>query len=1091
MSEIIGKTNDGAGIKDEVFVAGKLQYTKLGLISLFAWLCWGAFCFNLFERVTTTLLPLQLRSIGASTTTMAVIMTVIPGILGMLIGAPVSYKSDRCTHRWGRRRPFIIYTMPFLCLFMVSLGFTEDLADFIRNWAFLKQYSYSPYVVTLAVVGFLVFGYRVFNEFVDSVWWYLFRDVVPEKMLARFMGLTRIMGITASLLWSIYVFPHVETHAKEIYIVMCLLYLFGFGLMCWRVKEERHEPTEEEAAELKPSVIQQVRNYTRECFGHPIYIWHYVGSAFDYFGNGLTFLSLLFAKQLGISFQQLGIFYAVTSLVDIIAAYPCGWFADRFHPVRLKIVVGAIAMVSPLLGYFFYQDWPSFMLLGLLWLVPNQVSQAAGSVLGMRIFPKKRYGQFASCDGLVKQVAKMLGALAGAAILDRIQDYRFYLIFNGGLNSFTILTTFVVYYYWKKLGADNYVAPLKDDIGAPVHVESIPAAPSVAGKPRRVLDWSDYKLFISCAVVLVSLVTALVMLMSFFKQKMSADWLSDTDVRTRTEIRQYVAILAEESEVQSLQRRWSDPQKLPPLFIAMAMAAKGEEGRAILAAEMKKSIGERRVAILAGLEYERPGTLLPMLQSPGDLALWADAAQAAALADTYSSVDFVWAMDNSFIALFPGKKAIDAKVLNDYQRTLIGLFNDPDRPDVLSEALAFHADYLKGHPELYKSGVLQKHKDSWESLLKRTFEQRSALRANQEAVRTVMAGNITLPPSALQAANHLLLARRPGNPVTLVRTEWPDSLPAGESLIRREDCTMQALARSADGAVWASGGFDNNVRVWNAGKEGEPRVLAGHAFGVLAVAVSPDGTRVASAGMDGTIRLWDAATGQQKLSIDAGTRRVSALAFSPDGTLLSAGGSGGSIRLLDADHGAERRVLRCHRSEVTALAFTANGKQLIAGSLDRTLTLWGLEESEATPVILEKHGDAVWSFASADDGKWMGSGSGDRRVMLWNLQDKRPKPITLKAHKSTVMAVTASADGTRLVSAGADGLVVVRDTTARGKLLGAHPTDARVTAMQFDPDGQSLIMACVDGSLRRWKVAPCDERPFSFLDWLLWLLGKD
>ena len=164
---------------------------------------------------------------------------------------------------------------------------------------------------------------------------------------------------------------------------------------------------------------------------------------------------------------------------------------------------------------------------------------------------------------------------------------------------------------------------------------------------------------------------------------------------------------------------------------------------------------------------------------------------------------------------------------------------------------------------------------------------------------------------------------------------------------------------------------------------------------------------------------------------------------------------------------------------------------MIAGSLDRTLTLWGLEESEATPVILEKHGDAVWSFASADDGKWMGSGSGDRRVMLWNLQDKRPKPITLKAHKSTVMAVTASADGTRLVSAGADGLVVVRDTTARGKLLGAHPTDARVTAMQFDPDGQSLIMACVDGSLRRWKVAPCDERPFSFLDWLLWLLGKD
>jgi WD40 repeat protein len=194
--------------------------------------------------------------------------------------------------------------------------------------------------------------------------------------------------------------------------------------------------------------------------------------------------------------------------------------------------------------------------------------------------------------------------------------------------------------------------------------------------------------------------------------------------------------------------------------------------------------------------------------------------------------------------------------------------------------------------------------------------------------------------------------------------------------------------------------------------------------------------------------------------------------------------------LLDSDTGAERRVLRKHVAEVTVLAFTSDGKRLVAGSLDRSLSLWDLADAEAKPVLLEKHGDAVWSLAISPDGQWMASGAGDRRVMLWTIQDKKPKARMLKAHKTVVTALAASADGKWLASAGADRLLVVWDV-ARGQVSSAHPMAVMVNALQFEPDGKTLLLACEDGTVRRWTISGRDERPFSFGDFFLWLMKKD
>jgi WD40 repeat protein len=615
-------------------------------------------------------------------------------------------------------------------------------------------------------------------------------------------------------------------------------------------------------------------------------------------------------------------------------------------------------------------------------------------------------------------------------------------------------------------------------------------APSVkATPPARVLDRRDYKLFIGSFVLLAVLVSLLVLLMSTFKQVMAVNWLSKPHQRSRVEVRQYVAILAEEKEVEALDRLRIRPDGMPSLFAAMALAGKGDAGMARLRSEVESGTGERSIAAMAAMEYERPGSLLLFLTSAADPVRWAASVRAATLADIYSTVDFVRDMDGRFIALFPGKKALPAEVMGGYQRGLVGLGADADNPDPLATTLAFHAAQLRAHPELYKPCVLKTIQDSWVTYLTRAFEQRGALFVSQEAVRAAVSGATNLPPYALEAANRFLAGRYPGNPLTLTPA-GERALPAGEDLLRRDGVVLRALALSADGGTRVSGGFDNLARVWTGGGEAEPMALTGHAFGILAVAVSPDGARIASAGLDGTIRLWDSASDRQTAAVDAGTRRVSALAFSPDGATLATVGAAGSIRLLDGVTGAERRVLRRHVAEVTALAFTPDGKRLVAGNLDRSLSLWDLADAEAKPALLDKHGDAVWSLVVSPDGRWMASGAGDRRVMIWSLGDKTPKARVLKAHKSAVTALAASADGRWLASAGADHLLVVWDV-ARGKVSSAHPTDVTVNALQFEPDNKTLLLACEDGTLRRWKVSSRDERPFSFGDWALWLMRKN
>ncbi|MFH0937988.1 MAG: MFS transporter [Planctomycetota bacterium] len=260
--------------ENEKYRCGTLQYTKAGLFLLFSWLLLGDFCFQIFEHCGgPDILKLYLQdNFHTSNLYIYILFIAIPNAIGVVMTPFISFKSDRCRSRFGRRIPYMLFTMPFLCLFAAAIGFSDDVIEYFK--AHLTTDSFiTPLTAAMIIIGLLTIGYTFFYEFVGTVYWYLFADVVPEHFLGRFMGLFRMVSMLAGFLINVTIAEYQLTHMKAIHIGVAVLYFVGFGLMCWRVKEGKYPPVTDVTKETPFWV--KVKIYFKECFTHPIFILIY------------------------------------------------------------------------------------------------------------------------------------------------------------------------------------------------------------------------------------------------------------------------------------------------------------------------------------------------------------------------------------------------------------------------------------------------------------------------------------------------------------------------------------------------------------------------------------------------------------------------------------------------------------------------------------------------------------------------------------------------------------------------------------------------------------------------------------------------
>lgn len=169
-----------------------------------------------------------------------------------------------------------------------------------------------------------------------------------------------------------------------------------------------------------------------------------------------------------------------------------------------------------------------------------------------------------------------------------------------------------------------------------------------------------------------------------------------------------------------------------------------------------------------------------------------------------------------------------------------------------------------------------------------------------------------------------------------------------------------------------------------------------------------------------------------------------------------------------------------HTHDILEVKFNPDATQLLSYSAgDGWLILWEVKSGRALwrskTDFIQKGNEyyTLASFAFSPDQKFIASGSGNGTVQLWEATTGKIL-WRADAHKDSVTAVEFSPDGKSIVSAaspkeGDDEIKILRveDGQVVKKLEGESCT---VVAMEFDEDGTRLMTGNLDGAVREWNL---------------------
>ena len=464
-------TNQDIAKKDGRFHCGTLSYTKTGLWMLFNWLLWSDFSFTIVGAASGVVMTLMMKSHGASNTLIAMVLSTIPSVMNFVLNPIISTSSDRLRSRWGRRRPFIFVSTPFIVLFLILIGFSSELGRGLH--AVLGGFfpSLSVADVTLGLICVLNTGYIFASLFVGTVFYYIFNDVVPAQFMGRFLGLFRVVSSLAGALFNFFLLQYAETHTAQIFVSAAILYGVAFTLMTWKVREGEYPPP---PASHGFNLSAWVRSFAAECFSHRIYrrVFIYNG-ILGIVAPSYAFMVFM-ALSIGLDLKDFGVVAGMASMVGMLLMYPAGVLVDRFHPMRVMLAAKiAFCLVCSIQFVFLFHDFSKpvafwiYIGVSALTIPISAANTAAGMPLLMTLFPKEKFGQFCAANAMCSSAGVVLGGGVIGIILDLIKThfkdgdfcYRFVPVYQVTVTLVALGTMLLLFREWKKLGGDTHYQP--------------------------------------------------------------------------------------------------------------------------------------------------------------------------------------------------------------------------------------------------------------------------------------------------------------------------------------------------------------------------------------------------------------------------------------------------------------------------------------------------------------------------------------------------------------------------------------------------------------------------------------------------------
>lgn len=450
-----------------VWRVGSLTYTRGGLANVFLWMLWGDFCLHLMDfGVVPNVVPLQMKKYGASGFMIGLITGTVMEVMSTVMVAIVSTWSDRHRGPLGRRMPFLLWSTPPLALCLVLLGFSPQLAAWLKITAPAVLAGISLASLTIGTMALALTAYKFFDIVPQSVYYYLWPDIIPAKLMGTFTCWFKVVGTLGVMFFNWKLLKHANDHPEWICLLAAALYLFSFLMLVFMVREGDYPPPEPPPrGRFVERSIKSIRRYARECFSHAYYWKIYLFNVCFICGLAPlgTFLILYGTGTLKIDLERYGSAMAIRDGARLAVFLAMGPLVDRFHPLRAGIVANILACLSGAAAFVFTRGQTSFLVMVVIVYVAIAVFQASTLALGPRILPQKQYGQFCSAIAIVYRLGLAIAMPLAGWFFDRVGYQYVYAWFA----VFTFLSSVLIvmlYFDWQRLGGDeNYVAPVVEE----------------------------------------------------------------------------------------------------------------------------------------------------------------------------------------------------------------------------------------------------------------------------------------------------------------------------------------------------------------------------------------------------------------------------------------------------------------------------------------------------------------------------------------------------------------------------------------------------------------------------------------------------
>jgi Na+/melibiose symporter-like transporter len=468
---------------EKTWSVGTLTYNKPKLVNVFFWMLWGDFCLNLMDSgVQPNVIPLQLKKYGASMSAIGFLTGTVVEIMSIVMVVIISTWSDRHRGPIGRRMPFMLYATPPLALCLIALGFSPEIAHWLQRTApgFFGTMALSSLVI--GVIAVTMIGYKFFDLFPQSLYYCLFADVIPQKVMGTFASLFRVCATAGSLVFSWFLLKHAEDNPELICVLAGVLYLFAFIMLAAMVREGDYPPPEPvKGGPILERFADTTRRYVRECYSLGYYWKFYLFCfcfmcGFQPFGRFLVF----YGKEMTHGdLDRLGKINTARDIVQMGVFFLIGPLIDKLHPIRAALFSYILIIVAAAVSFFWIHGTWSFAVFVILTFAAVAAFQGAFLALPPRILPRQQYGQFLSANSMLWHFGLMVLLPICGRLLD-VQGSRFVFAWFFAFSSVGIVMLYLLYQDWKRLGGDkDYTPPTPwlDVRAFPVVTNDAPASP--------------------------------------------------------------------------------------------------------------------------------------------------------------------------------------------------------------------------------------------------------------------------------------------------------------------------------------------------------------------------------------------------------------------------------------------------------------------------------------------------------------------------------------------------------------------------------------------------------------------------------------